>query len=128
MRRANIGPVGFAAPWPSRSDPVQPLCRKVAHMNRDAKPNAAKSPETLAEAGRVSPTTVFEDPGDVVESDDLTKKEKVRILEQWEADAKALQTATDEGMTGGNRPRLDEVNEAQAKLDDKPTIASKQAP
>jgi hypothetical protein len=96
-------------------------------MNQDVKPNAAKSPETLAEAGRVSPTTVFDDPEDVVESDDLTKKEKVRILEQWEADAKALQTATDEGMTGGKRPRLDEVNEAQAKLDEKPAVAAKQS-
>ena len=76
---------------------------------------------------RISPTTEFDAPEDVVESDDLTRKEKVRILDQWEADAKALQTATDEGMSGGQRPRLDEVKEAQTQLDEKPAPPSKKA-
>lgn len=74
-------------------------------------------PETLAEAARTSPTAVFDAPDDVVQSDDLTKEEKVEVLDQWEADAKALQTATDEGMSGGMRPRLDEVKAAQTELD-----------
>ncbi len=73
--------------------------------------------ESLAEAARTSPTAVFDGPEDVVQSDDLTKKEKVEVLDQWEADAKALQTATDEGMSGGKRPRLDEVKAAQTELD-----------
>jgi hypothetical protein len=64
----------------------------------------------------------------VVESDDLTKKEKVRILDQWEADAKALQTATDEGMSGGQRPRLEEVKKAQTKLDEKSIPSSSKTP
>ena len=97
-------------------------------MSQDAKPNDAKPPETLAEAARVSPTTVFDAPEDVVESADLTKKEKVRILDQWEADAKALHRATDEGMSGGKRPRLDEVKAAQTELDVKPATSPKQAP
>jgi hypothetical protein len=70
---------------------------------------------------------VFDAPEEVVESDDLMKKEKVRILDQWEVDARALQTATDEGMSGGKRPPLDEVNDAQTKLDEKPTTPSKKA-
>ena len=74
------------------------------------------SPKTLAEAARVSPTTVFDSPKDVVRADTLTTKEKARILDQWEADAIALQTATDEGMSGGKRPRLDEVKAAQSEL------------
>lgn len=88
-------------------------------MGKSEKPADVASPKTLAEAGRVSPTSVFDAPVDVVESDDLTKKEKVDILDQWEADAKALQTATDEGMSGGKRPRLDEVKAAQSELGEK---------
>ena len=76
----------------------------------------AAEPEPLAPAARTSPTTVFDAPDEVVQSDDLTKKEKVAVLDQWEADAKALQTTTDEGMSGGKRPRLDEVNAAQTEL------------
>ena len=94
-------------------------------MDKDVKPNDAAPPQTLAEQARVSPTKVFDAPVDVVESDDLSKKEKVRILEQWEADAKALQTATDEGMSGGKRPRLDEVKDAQSELDAKTSKTSK---
>ena len=88
-------------------------------MNQDKKFNNSLPPKTLAEAARVSPTTVFDAPEDVADSDDLTKKEKVGILNQWEADAKALQTATNEGMEGGKRPRLDEVKDAQTKLNEK---------
>lgn len=80
-------------------------------------------PESLAQAARTSPTAVFDAPEDVVRSDDLTKREKVEVLDQWEADAKALQTATDEGMSGGKRPRLDEVKAAQTELDAKASVA-----
>jgi len=83
------------------------------------KKTKAAAPESLAEASRANPTTVFDAPDDVLKSDDLTKKEKVEVLDQWEADAKALQTATDEGMSGGKRPRLDEVKAAQTALAEK---------
>ena len=86
-------------------------------MNKTEKPVDAASPKSLAEAARVSPATVFDDPVDVVEADELTKKEKVDILDQWASDAKALQTATDEGMSGGKRPRIEEVKAAQSELD-----------
>lgn len=80
-----------------------------------AKPLAA--PLSQAEAARQSPTAVFDEPNDVLQANDLTKKEKASVLDQWEADAKSLQTATDEGMLGGMRPRLDEVKAAQIELD-----------
>jgi hypothetical protein len=76
-------------------------------------------PKSLAQAARTSPTAVFDAPDDVVQSGHLTKKEKVEVLDQWEADAKALETATDEGMSGGKRPRLDDVKAAQTELDAK---------
>jgi hypothetical protein len=105
-----------AMPGMTLSAPVHQINRKEDLMKQGAKSNRAEPPETLEEAALVSPTTVFDTPEDVVESDDLTKHEKVRILDQWEADATALQTATDEGMSGGKLSRLDDVNEAKTKL------------
>jgi hypothetical protein len=80
---------------------------------------SAIEPNTLAEQAKVSPTTVFESPKEVVATDDLTGREKTEVLAQWEADAIALQKATDEGMTGGEPPRLEDVKNAQTLLDEK---------
>ncbi len=85
-------------------------------MTENKSTPAATPRKTLADAAKISPTTVFNDPGKVVSADRLTKKEKAAILTQWESDAIALQTATDEGMSGGSRPRLDEVKSAQTLL------------
>lgn len=74
------------------------------------------SPKTFAEEAKISPTTVFNNPKEVVHTESLTQKEKSDVLTQWEADAISLQTATDEGMSGGQRPRLDEVKGAQTSL------------
>ena len=76
-------------------------------------------PTTLAEEAKVSPTSVFDTPQQVVEAKTLTRNQKLAILKQWEADAIALQKATDEGMTGGQPPRLDEVKKAQSMLEGK---------
>jgi hypothetical protein len=86
-------------------------------MTDDPKKIDPAAPETFAEEAKISPTTVFDEPNDVVVDDDLTKKEKIAVLKQWEADAKALQRATDEGMSGGSRPGLEEVKRAQTELE-----------
>lgn len=85
-------------------------------MNNDRKVVDQAAPATLAEEAKVSPTTVFQNPKDVVKTGSLTTQEKSEVLTQWEADAQALQRATDEGMSGGQRPRLDEVKKAQHQL------------
>jgi hypothetical protein len=85
-------------------------------MNSNKIGSNSTASETLAEEAKVSPTTVFNSPKEVVRADDLTKKEKTEILTQWEADAIALQKATDEGMSGGEPPRLEEVKSAQTLL------------
>lgn len=84
-------------------------------VNHDATDVAA--PSTLAEQAKVSPTDVFANPKDVVASPELTADENAEVLEQWESDAIALQTATDEGMSGGKRPGLEEVKKAQSVLE-----------
>ena len=69
------------------------------------------------ERAMVSPVMVFDHPSEVVSSVDLTQNEKIELLKRWELDARALQRASDENMTGGEPPELDAVNEALARLD-----------
>lgn len=82
----------------------------IDKANADAK--------SLAEAARISPTTVFETPEDVVGDKHLTADEKSDILDQWQADAEALQTASDDGMPGEPpTDELEDVNEAKSKVE-----------
>lgn len=63
------------------------------------------------------PVAFFDQPSDVLNAEDLTNSEKISVLKRWEIDARSLQRATDEGMSGGTRPPLDEINDALAELD-----------
>ncbi len=47
----------------------------------------------------------------------LSRAQKIDILKRWELDARALQRATDESMSGGEAPLLDEVNRAVLMID-----------
>ncbi len=62
-----------------------------------------------------SPTSVFDRPADVVTCQ-LSWKEKRQILKQWEIDARALQVAAEENMSGGEPARLGEVREALRRI------------
>jgi len=69
------------------------------------------------ERAMITPSAVFDTPAEIVEAERLTRPQKIEVLKRWQLDARALQRATDESMTGGERPPLDEVNEALSKLD-----------
>ncbi len=62
------------------------------------------------------PVGNFASPSEVVEDKTLTTKQKHDALVEWEQDAVRLSVATEEGMSGGEPSRLDEVKDAQAKL------------
>ncbi len=62
------------------------------------------------------PVGNFASPADVVKDDTLTTKQKQDALTEWEQDAVRLSVATEEGMSGGEPSRLDEVMDAQSKL------------
>ena len=64
----------------------------------------------------VNPSKEFDKPKDVVESRELSRDEKKKALEQWEIDARLMQVASEEGMTGGEPNRLGEVKKAQKDL------------
>ncbi len=66
------------------------------------------------------PTGNFGSPNDVVKDKTLTTEQKHDALMEWEQVAVRLSVATEEGMSGGEPSRLDEVKDAQNKLPGKP--------
>jgi hypothetical protein len=64
----------------------------------------------------ITPTKDFNRPADVLSAQHLSREQKIAILRQWELDARLLQTATEEGMSGGEPNMLDEVKRALGKL------------
>ena len=63
-----------------------------------------------------NPIGNFASPADVVKDDALSVKQKKDVLKEWEQDAVRLSVATEEGMSGDEPSRLDEVKDAQSKL------------
>lgn len=65
------------------------------------------------EKALLNPADTFDDPQDVVSHDELSREQKVEILERWKHDAEELVTASGEGMDGGDaRPALKRVSKA----------------
>jgi hypothetical protein len=48
----------------------------------------------------MNPVSVFKSPEAVVSAGDLSAKQKIEILRRWEYDARQLEVAGEEGMTG----------------------------
>lgn len=81
------------------------------------KTQSAQLRQSDIEKALTSPTSVFDSPSEVVDASTLSIAQKIKILKSWELDARALQRATEENMSGGERPPLDEVNEALSIVD-----------
>jgi hypothetical protein len=60
----------------------------------------------------LSPSSVFEQPMDVVATGSMTARQKLEILKRWEVDERALDEATGENMSGGEVSKLTEVRAA----------------
>jgi hypothetical protein len=73
--------------------------------------------QTELESALVTPSSIFEAPRDIVDQVRLPRSVKIELLKRWELEARALQRAEDESMTGGEPTRLDDVNRALADLD-----------
>ncbi len=54
--------------------------------------------KTKYEKALLDPTSVYRTPMEVVNDRMLTKEQKIKVLQQWEYDAKELQTAEEENM------------------------------
>ena len=81
------------------------------------------------EKAKTNPGSVFDKPEDVVTNKDLQPGEKVKVLQEWELEARLIDVAIDEGMTkkgeeGSNKVAvkslLPEVKKAQQDLGAKP--------
>jgi len=51
------------------------------------------------EKALLNPAMVFKNPQEVVESNDLSREQKIEILRRWEYDLRELQVADEESMT-----------------------------
>lgn len=65
---------------------------------------------------RTDPSAHFTSPGDIVERTDLTKNQKLDLLQAWEFDEKRLQEAAAENMAGGESDCLNAVQKAIRQL------------
>ncbi len=73
------------------------------------------SPTKLKEI-LTNPSKAFAHPSQVVSADELAYEDKVKVLKQWEIDARLLQVASEEGMSGGEPNMLADVKKAQDDL------------
>ena len=54
----------------------------------------------------LDPTSVFNDPEEVVASDELNRDQKIEILHRWEYDARELEVAEEEAGMAVLRPDM----------------------
>lgn len=69
------------------------------------------------------PSRIFPNPLAVLEAADLSRAEKIKVLQNWELDAKRLLESADENMTderGRERNQLPEIHKALRALDTEP--------
>ena len=65
------------------------------------------------------PSRMFHSPAAVVDARDLSREEKIKILQNWELDAKRLLESADENMTderGRERNQLPDIQKALRSL------------
>jgi hypothetical protein len=71
------------------------------------------------ESAMLNPTGAFDSPAAVVAAQGLTREQKIKILKNWELDARNLQVAEDENMAGGEDARLRQVEEALRQVENR---------
>ena len=64
------------------------------------------------------PSSVFKTPEEVLQSEELSREQKIEILRRWEYDARELQVAEEENMIGSNSDILDLIMRALLRLDE----------
>jgi hypothetical protein len=64
-----------------------------------------------------NPADVYNDPNQVLQDASLTREEKIKIMKQWEYDARILEVAEEENMAGGKPSLLRDVRKALIELE-----------
>jgi hypothetical protein len=52
------------------------------------------------ERAKLNPAAVFKSPQEVVSSQELSREQKIEILRRWEQDARLMEVAEEESMSG----------------------------
>ena len=66
----------------------------------------------------IVPEQFFDEPHSVVTTDGLSNSQKLSILRRWEHNARQLETAAGEGMTGGESSQLPAVLRAISMVEE----------
>jgi len=62
------------------------------------------------------PTIKYEEPGELLEAEGISKEDKIRLLKEWELTIRQMQVAEEENMTSGPDANLQDVLDALEKL------------
>jgi hypothetical protein len=73
--------------------------------------------EEAYEKALLDPSAVYTAPREVLEDATLSDEQRLEILKRWELDAREKQVAEEEGMGGGERSELIDVEEAIKTLE-----------
>lgn len=68
------------------------------------------------EKALLDPSAVFKTPGEVLQSPEISRDQKIQVLRRWEYDVRELQVADEESMTGPQSVTLDAVLNALRSL------------
>ncbi len=69
------------------------------------------------EKAMLDPASVFTHPEDVFDDPSLSREQKIEILRRWEYDARDLEVAEEENMSGGPPDMLGEIRSVMHRLD-----------
>lgn len=69
------------------------------------------------EKAKLNPAADFKSPQDVASNQQLSRDQKIEILQRWEQDAIAMEVAEEEGMPGPQPKLLQPIRDALHSLD-----------
>jgi hypothetical protein len=61
---------------------------------------------------KLNPAAVFKSPQEVVSSQELSREQKIEILQRWEQDARSMEVADEENMPGPQPKLLQPIRDA----------------
>ncbi len=80
--------------------------------------------KSLVSEAIADPSRIFANPAAVLDAKELSREEQIKVLKNWELDAKRLLESADENMAderGGEGNQLAEIQKALRMLEQSPT-------
>ena len=69
------------------------------------------------EKAKLNAAAVFKSPQEVASSQELSREQKIEILQRWEQDARSMEVAEEESMTNRQPKLLQPIRDALHALD-----------